>query len=508
MTFPNETSIFTPIFRACDTGPLFENAIAKQAYGYFCEMLEIPRGSGNENALSAYLMAFAEMCGLDAVRDESRNVLIKKPGGRGRENERPVILQAHIDMVCEKNEGVRHDFLKDPISVIINDDWVKAAGTTLGADNAGGLSLIMAVLASDIAHPPIEAIFTAEEETTMGGAWAFDVSRLLARRFINLDSESEGVFTVSSAGASDINVSIPVEYEITPEGFESYKLLVRGLTGGHSGVDINRGRANANVLAARLLSRLEKARAASIDGGSQKNAIPRECTVVISFDRGYFTQIKTVLEQMERDLRSEYPFEEGFNITLQKIDACQTVMSFDSQQTVISGMLLMPDGVLSMSADIEGLVQTSNNLGVVKTDGKTVRLTSFFRSSDIGGCDLGIKKLKGLMEALGAEVEIKNQAPPWEYKENSPLRDTMTAVFKEFYGKDPKVSAIHAGLECAVFAEKIPDCDFISIGMDIRSAHSPDEKMSISSFDRTGGYLAMVLTRGFADHGAKTSGDA
>ena len=495
MAFSPETSTFSPAFRASDTMPLFENAISRYAYNYFCEILQIPHGSGNEKALSDYLMAFAEKYRLDAVRDESLNVLIRKPGSRGRENEPPVILQAHMDMVCEKNLGVQHDFQKDPITLIINDDWVKAVGTTLGADNAGGLSLIMAVLAMNLSHPPIEAMITTEEETTMGGACRFDVSRLSGKRFINLDSEEEGVFTVSSASASDIHVSIPVEYEDAPAGLSTYRLMVRGLRGGHSGIDINKGRANANVLAARLLSRLEKMRVAGINGGSQKNAIPRECTAIISFDGRGFAQIKTVVEQMEKELKAEYPFDEGLTITLQQTETSRSVMSFDSQQMVISGMLLIPDGVQSMSPHIEGLVQTSNNIGIVKTDGKTVALTSFFRSVDIAGRDSGINKLKWLMETFGANFEVKDQSPPWEYREKSPLRDTMTAAFMEFYGKNPQIAAIHAGLECAIFAQKISEGDFISIGMDISGAHSPDERMKISSFDRTGGYLARVLER-------------
>ena len=479
-----------------NTEPSFENAIARDAYGYFCEILKIPRGSGNEKPLSDWLMAFANQHGLDAVQDELLNVLIKKPGGKGRENDPPVILQAHMDMVCEKNEGVKHDFLNDPIVFIINGDWIKAVGTTLGADNAGGLSLIMAVLASNsISHPPIEAMITAEEETTMRGALEFDSSRLSGKRFINLDSETEGVFMASSASTTDIHISIPVEYETAPEGLVAYKLMVRGLKGGHSGIDINKGRANANILAACLLSRLEKVRVASIDGGSQKNAIPRECTVVISFEESDFAQIKTVLEQMARKLKSEYPLDEGLTITLQKTEPSKNLMSFDSQQTVISGILLAPNGVQSMNPHIEGLVQTSNNTGVVKTDGKAVALTCFFRSSSVAEHDVSIKVLKQIMENLGASVEIKDQSPPWEYKEKSPLRDTMTAVFRQFYGKDPEVAAIHAGLECAIFAKKIPEGDFISIGMDITGAHSPDEKMSISSFDRTGGYLVRVLDR-------------
>ena len=494
MTFIRENSTFASY--PGDSGPSFENMIARYAYNFFCEILKIPHGSGNEKALSDYLMVFAEKRGMDAVQDESLNVLIRKPGSYRRENEPPVVLQAHMDMVCEKNEGIRHDFLKDPIVSITSGDYVKAVGTTLGADNAGGLSLIMAVLAFfNLSHPPIEALITTGEETTMGGASNFDVSRLLGKRFINLDSDIEGVFTVSSASATEICVSIPVEYDASPEGFAAYKLTVRGLTGGHSGIDINKARANANVLAARILSRLENVRVASIDGGSQKNAIPRECTVVISFADRDFAQIKAAVEQMERELKNEYPFDKGLAVKLEKTGTSQNKLSFDSQQTVISAILLMPDGVLSMSPHIKDLVQTSNNLGIVKTDGKKVKLTSFFRSSNVAEQDAAIVKLSRRMESLCAGTEVKKQSPPWEYKEKSPLRDAMTAVFKEYYGKDPAISAIHAGLECAIFAQKIPDGDFISIGIDITDAHSPDEKMRIPSFDRTAGYLVRILEK-------------
>ena len=474
---------------------LFENAISENAYGYFYEILKIPHGSGNEKALSDYLMTFSKEHGLAAVQDGSLNVLIKKPGAKGRENEPPVILQAHMDMVCEKNAGVKHNFRKDPILPIVDGDWVKADGTTLGADNAAGLSLIMAILASaGLLHPPIEALITAEEETTMRGAVKFDTSRLLGKRLINLDSESEGIFTTSSASASDICVSIPIEYEAAPEGFAAYMLVVRGLAGGHSGIDINKGRANANVLTARIFSGLEKARIASIDGGLQKNAIPRECSAVISFDESDSAQIKTAVKQTESDLKAEYPFDEGLTIEFEKTEFPQKVMSVDSQQKVISCMLLTPNGVLSLLPRSH-FVQTSNNLGVVQSDNEAVKLTSFFRSSNIAEQDLAIKNIKRLMESHGANVEINDQSPPWGYRENSPLRDRLTAAFEELYGKKPVVSAIHAGLECAIFAEKIPEGDFISIGMDITGAHSPDEKMSISSFDRTGGFLIKVLEK-------------
>ena len=487
-------SAYAAVTGACAATPKFEHPLAGEAFAYFLEALKIPRGSGNERAISDYLAAFAKERQLDVVQDEALNVLIRKPGSSGRENEPPLILQAHMDIVCESNEGTEHDFLKDPIIPVIEGDWIRAEGTTLGADDASGLSIIMAVLASNkLSHPPIEAVITTEEETTMGGAVAFDVSLLEGKRFINLDYEDEGIFCVSCASTTAVVMSIPIVYEPAPKGYVTYALMVKGLEGGHSGVDIDKGRANANILMARILNELKgKIRLTSIDGGAQNNSITRENKAVISFAGDSLAEIESFVAQTEKNLKAEYPFDEDLTITLSKTEA-KDVMTVDSAQKVIAGILFTPFGVLSMSPHIEGLVQTSNNLGIIETEGDMVKLSSLLRSSSITEQDFVIEKFELLTSVLDVKVKIDKESPPWAFKENSPLRDKMLEVFKEFYGREPQVAAVHAGLECAIFAQKIPDGEFVAYGPDIRYAHSPDEKMSLSSFDRTCGYIARLL---------------
>ena len=472
----------------------FENKITQEAYTYFTELLKIPRCSGNEQAVSDYLVSFGQEHGLEVIQDSALNVMIRKPGSEGREDEPPVILQAHMDMVCQKTSDVEHDFLKDPIIPIIDGDWVKADRTTLGADDGGGLSIIMAILASDeLSHPQVEAIFTTDEEVGMVGAKAFDLSVLKGSRFINLDSETEGVFTVSSASSVYIQIPISIETETSPEGLAAYKLMVKGLAGGHSGVDIDKGHANANILTANLLNLLENIRIASINGGSARNAIPRECEAIILFDESNFTQIEEIVKQAEADYKTVYLSDVDLTVTLEKTDAISMVMSSDSQERVIRGILEMPNGVYSMSPSIDGLVQTSNNLGIVETDEETVKLTNYLRSSSFDDENALIEKIKEHADSIGARAEIAKQYPVWEYREASPLREKLIMVFTDMYGYEPVIEAIHAGLECALFVEKMPDVDIIAIGMDIVGAHSPDERMSISSYDRTYDFLVRLL---------------
>ena len=317
----------------------FEDKVVQEAYTYFTKLLKIPRCSDNEQAVSDYLVSFGQEHGLEVIQDSALNVLIRKPGSEGREKEPPVILQAHMDMVCQKTSDVEHDFLKDPIIPIIDGDWIKADRTTLGADDGSGLSIIMAILASDeLSHPPIEAIITTDEEVGMVGAKAFDASVLTGNRFINLDSEMEGIFTVSSASSVYVQIPIPIETETAPEDFAAYKLTVKGLTGGHSGVDIDKGRANANILAAGVLNSLENIRLASITGGSARNAIPRDCEVIILLDESNVAQIEEIVQQREADYIGVYLSDVDLTITLKKTDEINMVMSSDSQERVIRGM--------------------------------------------------------------------------------------------------------------------------------------------------------------------------
>ena len=470
--------------------------IIKNALDYFFEISKIPRGSGNEKAASDYLTAFGKGLGCETFQDESYNVLIRKQGSKGRENEQPVILQTHIDIVCEKNKETDHDFLKDPILPIIEDGWIKAPGTTLGADNGGGLAITMAILsAEDLSLPPIEALFTVNEEVGMTGATDFDASLLLGRRIINLDSGDEDVITVSCASSADVDISVKTESQPLPKGFAAYEMTVKGLTGGHSGVDIDKGRANANFLMGCLLRALEgfELYLNKIDGGAKRNAIPRECSAVFSCKEDDLSAIRSIAAQTEAAFKTEYPEDTDLIITINDTAPVQSVMTSETLQTVKNVILNSPNGILAMSDHIEGLVESSCSLGVVVTDDAAVTLLYFPRSSSSSGQAETIKKLTSLADSPGVEIKIENEKPPWEYREVSPLRDMAIKVFREMYGKEPSIAAIHAGLECGIFAQKMPDADIIAFGPEIIDAHSPDEKMSLHSFDRLCDFLIRLL---------------
>ena len=471
--------------------------IEKTALGYFYDISKIPRGSGNEKGASDYLAAFGKELGLETVQDSLLNVLIRKPGTKGREGEEPVVLQAHIDMVCEKNKGVNHDFLKDPIIPVIEGDWIKARGTTLGADNGAGLAIIMAVLAAQsLSHPPVEAVFTANEEAGMTGATGFDTSLLRGGRFINLDSFEEGVITVSCAAGADVDIYIPAGRQTAPDGFTAYEIMVKGLTGGHSGIDIHRGFANANLLMGRLLNELDfmEFHLSRIDGGAQRNSIPRECSAVISFREDDLDTVKSLAARMEAEFKSGYPGDGGLYITFEKTEPVKSVVTGESFRNILTCILLTPVGVLQMSPHIEGLVQTSCNLGVVITDESGVKLSVFPRSSSRRSQAETIDRLASMADSLDARIVIANEKPPWEYRENSPLREKAAGVYKDLFGKEVLIEAIHAGLECGIFAQKMPDADIIVIGPNIRGAHSPDERMSLSSLNRICAFLPKLLS--------------
>jgi len=476
-----------------------EKTIEQEAYNYFYEVLQIPRGSGNEKAISDHLVAFAEENHLEHMQDESLNVVIRKQGSEGRQNEPPVILQAHMDIVCEKNEEFKHDFLTDPIIPVIDGDWVRASGTTLGADNGSGVAYIMAVLAAtDISHPPIEAVITTGEETVCAGAAAFNAAVLKGKRLLNLDGEKEGNFIVSCAGATVITVKISVDHETVPETFSAYKLMLKGLTGGHSGCDIDKGGGNANILMATLLDRLynEDIRLFNINNGGKMNAIPRECSAVISFDENHLETIKMILAHTESEFRVHHPFDIDLRLSLEKSGVSGKAMSNAALEKLIKTMLHMPNGVYSLSSRIEGLVQTSNNLGVITTDENTITMTNLLRSSSIAEMEIVIEKFNQLADRPGINVEVFRSFPAWEYMDDSPLRNTLKAVYREMYGKEPVITSVHAGVECALFAQKIPGADIASIdGPDIVGMHSPNEKMSIPSFNRTCRFLVRVLEK-------------
>ncbi len=458
-------------------------SVFERAYFYFEEISKIPRGSGNEAKVAAYVEDFAKERGLSVVRDGANNVYIRKPASVGREADPGVVLQGHLDMVCEANGDVNHDFLKDPIRLIRKGDILTADGTTLGADNGVAVALMLALLESDkVSHPELECIFTADEEMGMTGMRAFDASLVRGRRMINLDSEGEGIATVSCAGGVRTVMTLSGEKKPIPERYETVVMTVKGLFGGHSGADIHLGRQNAIKIAARLLysaSYDADVRIVSLSGGSKDNAIPRECTVV--FAANSHDKAASLIEGEAASL-SLADDDRGFSVTVEKTaPADGSLLCSDALLRLLCDI---PFGVLAMSKGIEGLVETSCNLGIVRTDEEGVTVTVSSRSSverEINGLEA---KLEELCRNAGGTAVHRNRYPGWEYKEGTELQRKYLDTFRELYGRDAAVVGIHAGLECGLFMQRVPDMDIIAIGPEVTNLHSPDETLYVSTYER------------------------
>ena len=478
-----------------------QNLEPQKAFAFFEEMCQIPHGSGNEKGLSDYLVAFAEVRGLVAIQDAAHNVIIKKDGTRGYESAPPVILQGHIDMVCEKNNDTVHDFMKDPIKLHIDGDFIKTEGTTMGADNCATIAMALAILdADDIPHPPLEVVCTSGEEVGMIGAAALDYSALNAKRIMNLDSEEEGIFTVGCAGGMRATMTLPAEYESIKPGYVSAKVGLRGLFGGHSGGDIHLERGNANRLLGRLLHTLcgkADVYVGDFNGGAQDNAIPREADAVISYPESEAAVVETAISELEKQFQNEYRVSDnGLSILFEKLS--QTVTQAFTKETthaLLVAILLYPNGVLAKSLEMQGGTETSNNLGVVRSLEGAITLTGALRSSVVSRKYALLDQVKLLAELVSATVETRGDYPAWEFRAESPLRETAAALFEEMYGKKPEVVVVHGGLECGMFAENIENADIISFGPDIFDNHTPNERMSIPSFKRSWEYLLALLAK-------------
>jgi dipeptidase D len=469
-------------------------------FNFFEEISRIPRGSGNEKQVSDYLVKFAKERNLEVIQDSVNNVIIKKNGTKGYENAPTVIIQGHMDMVCEKNAGTVHDFEKDPIELLVDGDMVKANGTTLGADNGIAVAFAMALLDSnDIAHPPLEVLMTTDEETGMFGAMGLNPEHIEGRMLINIDSEEEGELLVSCAGGLRTKVTLPVKFEDVSGSFCECIIKVRGLKGGHSGMDIIKQRGNSNRIMGRILIDLmEKVdfKLTSINGGAKDNAIPREADAEIYVDAARVDEVKAAINEWNVILKNEYIISDpGLSIELGISTAKDKVKVLDkeSKEKAIKLLYLIPNGIQTMSLDIKDLVQNSTNLGIVKTKEETITYESALRSS-IKSLKMDIlKQTKYIGEALGAEVKSSAEYPEWQYAQDSKLRDIFQKVYKELYGNEPKIVAIHAGVECGLFKEKFGDIDMISFGPNMYDVHTPDERLSISSTQRTWEYLLAVL---------------
>lgn len=467
-------------------------------FNFFKEISNIPRASGNEQKISDYLVGFARDRNLEVVQDEAFNVIIKKPATKGYEQAPTVILQGHMDMVCELNKGTVHDFEKNPIELRIEGDMLYANGTTLGADNGIAVAYALALLDADnIVHPALEVVITTEEETTMGGALAVDPTQFTSKIFINLDSEEEGKLLVSSAGGICGKLILPINWESSPKSAETYRLSIGGLRGGHSGMEIDKERGNANKLLGRILYDLSNECTFylnEINGGLKPNAIPREAEAILVVELQAAVMVKKKIEEWNQVLKNELrACDPEIYVELEKAVSVEKVFSRETTESVIQAIMLTPNGIQNMSMDIKGLVVASTNLGVITTTDSQVSFQNEIRSSVKSLKEQLLNQVNVIAKTLGGQVETKGDYPEWAYNSDSAIRDLCKKVYQEKYGKEAEIIAIHAGIECGVFAEKLPDLDAISFGPDMYDVHTPNEHLSIPSTIRTWEYLLIVL---------------
>lgn len=471
----------------------------KNVFYFFEELCKIPHATFDTKRISDYCVAFAKERGLEVTQDEANNVIIRKPGTEGYENSSPIILQGHLDMVCEKTEDSDHDFTKDGLKLYIEDGFIQAKDTSLGGDDGIAVAMAMAILdSSDIPHPPIEAVFTTDEESGMGGAEHIDLSVLKGHTLINIDSEEEGILTVGCAGGISSYVTFPLQHE-EMDG-TVFQLKISGLKGGHSGTEIHQQRGNALKLMGRLLHQMQgqfPVRLISLEGGSKQNVIAMNCTARFLTDSKNAAAVEAAADAMLETWKKEFSDDEpGIKITLSKEP--QTAARVVDEQTgknIISFLYLMPYGVRGFVRKLDGLVETSLNPGVLRTTEEAVRVEFQIRSS----MESQKSNLKEEVEALAALCQAECRAdgdyPAWSFREDSPLRSVMEDVYREMYQKDPVITTIHAGLECGLFLGKRPDLDCVSFGPDLSDVHSVNERLDIASVQRTYEYLKAVLAK-------------
>ena len=468
-----------------------------KVFEYFEQICAIPHGSGNTKAISDYLVAFAEQHGLEYRQDELNNVIIFGQGTCGMEDHAPVIIQGHMDMVCEKDENCPINMDTDGLDVTHDGEYVFAKGTTLGGDDGIAVAFALALLEDEsIPHPPLEIVITVDEETGMEGATGIDLSELKGRTLINIDSEEEGIFTVSCAGGARGTITMPVTRRAVYG--PCVRLTVEGLQGGHSGVEIHKNRANANKVMGEFLSRIQKLMPLCLtkfSGGSKDNAIPRSCSVTLVAMGSHIDRINGVAEELEKEIRENYD-EPEVRIYGDDVDAFGgNALPTDLTAKVIALLCAAPNGVQAWSKDIEGLVQTSLNLGIAQLEKEQLRLTFAVRSSVNQEKRELLNQLAKLAEFNDAQYSEMGDYPAWEYRKESDLRDTMVEVYRDMFAKEPEVVAIHAGLECGILSDKLPGLDCVSIGPEMHDIHTSRERLGIESTKRTWNFLLEVLKR-------------
>ena len=478
---------------------------AEAVFKYFEKLCTIPHGSGNTKMISDYLASFASEFGYEYIQDELNNLIIFVPASEGYENEDTLIIQGHMDMVCEKTEDSNIDFTKDGLEVVNDGIYLYAKNTTLGGDDGIAIAYAMAVMADkEIKHPSLEVVFTVDEEVGMDGASFIDLSMLKGKRLINVDSEEEGIFLTSCAGGRNVQGDFEFAYD-TATGLKG-KITIDGLKGGHSGCEIDKGRANSNMLMGRLIlaaKTYEKANGEKlfdiigVNGGLKDNAIPRSTVLEIVFADDKKECIESLVRELEGKLRNEYQAsDEGVKVTFaveNDESAEYKTLSEASSKKLCMILNNIPNGIQSMSMQVEGLVETSLNLGILKTTATGLHISFAVRSSIDSAKEYLSDRLTYFIEYLGGAAKVSGDYTGWQYRENSPLREKFIANYIKLYGEKPQVTAIHAGLECGILASKIEDLDCISLGPDILDIHTVEERLNIASTLRTWNLLINVL---------------
>ncbi len=457
---------------------------------WFKEIVKIPRCSKHEEKIGQWLLDWAKQHSFDGKKDAAGNVLIKVPATKGYENSPTIVIQGHQDMVCEKKSDSTHDFSKDPIELVFDGEWLTANKTTLGADNGIAIAIAQAMaLDHNVEHPPLELLFTVDEETGLTGANKLEPGFLEGKILLNVDSEDEGVFTVGCAGGNDTKVTVPVEFEDAPASLDRHLLKAGEMRGGHSGVEIHEQRANAIKALFRtidLLAGKYEIRLADAKGGSAHNAIPRDAEAIVLFAAGDLENVKGSLGEIEAMIKEEFAkIDPNLSITLQAADAdASKVLTADSMNKVLDVVLGMPHGVAAYSYVIDGLVETSNNLATIKFEDGNLVVLSSQRSSKLSLLDDLSRRIEAVATLAGGTAHLGEGYPPWEANWDSPLLAKCKEVYKQKFGKEPVVEVIHAGLECGIIGDKYHGMDMISFGPTIKNPHSPDEMLKFVDIDK------------------------
>lgn len=474
------------------------NLEPKALWEYFYQLTQIPRPSKKEQKAVEYVKKFGEDLGLETIVDHVGNVIIRKPATPGYEDRKGVIFQGHLDMVPQANSDSDHDFEKDPIDAFVDGEWVTARGTTLGADNGMGVAAAMAVLASkEVEHGPIEALFTIDEETGMTGAFELKPGLLKGDILLNMDSEDEGELYVGCAGGIDGNFKFNAELESAPSAHKAYKLVVKGLKGGHSGMDIPLERGNANIILFRYLKHATERygiRVSQVEGGSLRNAIPREAVATILIPDNRAAELNDCVARFEGIVKNELAsVEPDLAFVAEKTEMPAKVMNKEIQDKLIKAILGCPNGVIRMSQDMKGLVETSTNLAVVKSIDNEILVQCLLRSSVDTAKEALAESIGSVFELAGAKVVFEGEYPGWKPNMDSEILKTMQNVYNNLYGKIPEIKAIHAGLECGLLGGVYPNWDMISFGPTIRFPHSPDEKVNIETVQKFYNWILETL---------------